>query len=162
MKNFVKKSSSFFRQMIRQITSFARTKTSSPEDSVPRKEISKRSLKVLCIGTKSVVEVLYLFLSKEGFQQVITETNGQKGLELMSAEHPDIVFIEYQLEGMNGSEIYTAIKETIGLEQVTVISIGGPRGELWQQPSKDIIAYPYRSKELIRAIEDVLKAKLVD
>ena len=54
--------------------------------------------------------LIQFFLEKEEFN-VITTQNGQKSLEIISSEKPDLIILDIMLPGMNGFEISRLIKK---------------------------------------------------
>ncbi|HYG40688.1 MAG TPA: sigma-54 dependent transcriptional regulator [Cytophagales bacterium] len=68
-----------------------------------------------------ICNLLSRFLSKNGFQVSIAH-NGAKALGLLAEEHHDLVLCDFRLEGMDGEQVLTKIKEINPSIQVIIIT----------------------------------------
>jgi len=77
--------------------------------------------KVLIVeDDKFLRELISQKLLKEGYD--IAETvDGEKGLETVKKEKPDLVLLDLILPGINGFDVLTKIKEDPSLAQIPVI-----------------------------------------
>jgi len=82
-------------------------------------------------------------LEYEGYE-VLTETNGLKGLELALEKKPDLILLDIMLPGMNGYEICRKIKKEI--PELPIIMITARGSEMDKVSGLDIGADDYVTK----------------
>ncbi len=89
-------------------------------------------LKVLAIDDdSSLLDVLSLSLKQQGFQ-VLTALQGEEGIKIAKAEHPDIILLDLILTDIPGLEVLNKIKEseeTADIPIVMLTSYGNPKVE---------------------------------
>jgi DNA-binding response OmpR family regulator len=122
-----------------------------------------RSLKVLCIlgGEPVEADVVRHFLEREGCRLTIV-SDGQHGLELARLEEHDVVIVDELAPGMDGFQVYTAMKMDAQLCRVPLVFIAHrpiPHQPWRHSQDKDVIHFPISSSELIAAVEYVLTDK---
>ena len=89
-------------------------------------------------------------------------TSGQEGLDLMQQKKPDLLLLDLMMPGINGWDVYRAIKADATLADVPVIVITAkiPPADLvivqGLPPAEDYITKPFDIASLIRAIEKLL------
>ena len=89
-------------------------------------------------------------------------TSGQEGLDLMQQKKPDLLLLDLMMPGINGWDVYRAIKVDATLADVPVIVITAkvPPADLviiqGLPPAEDYITKPFDIASLIRAIEKLL------
>jgi two-component system response regulator MtrA len=69
-------------------------------------------------------KVFKRYMLQVGFQNVLFADNGEKGVEMVKAEKPDMVILDTELPGIDGFETCRRIKE-IGGGQTRVIVLTG-------------------------------------
>ena len=77
--------------------------------------------------------------------------NGEKGLEFARTKHPDLILLDYDMPGMDGSQVFAKIKENKELSNIPVIFLTSvseknqimevmknrPNGYILKPPAKD-------------------------
>jgi CheY-like chemotaxis protein len=65
-------------------------------------------------------------LETEGFE-VITASDGSKGLDTMRKEKPDLVFLDVQMPVMDGFQVFQEMKRDDELKAIPVVMLTGIR-----------------------------------
>lgn len=112
---------------------------------------------------EDIRELLQYNLQKEGYA-VLTAENGEKGLQLMHANRPDLIMLDVMMPGSDGIEICDAIRQTPGFQE-TLICFLTARNEDYSQiagldaGADDYVAKPVKPKVLISRINALLRRK---
>ena len=112
---------------------------------------------------EDIRELLQYNLKKEGFN-VMDAENGEKGIQLMKANHPDLVLLDVMMPGMDGIEVCETIRSTPGLEK-TLVCFLTARNEDYSQiagldaGADDYVSKPIRPKVLVSRINALLRRK---
>jgi two-component system alkaline phosphatase synthesis response regulator PhoP len=112
---------------------------------------------------EDIRELLSYNLKKEGFN-VMDAENGEKGIQLMKINHPDLVLLDVMMPGMDGVEVCEAIRATPGFEE-TLVCFLTARNEDYSQiagldaGADDYVSKPIRPKVLISRINALLRRK---
>ncbi len=73
--------------------------------------MSQRQKDLLCVDDDvRSLEIRQLLLEAAGYH-VITATSGPEGLSVLRSRPVDAVILDYQMPGMNGGEVATAMKQ---------------------------------------------------
>ena len=117
--------------------------------------------KVLIIDDeKPTLAMFELFLEAYGFE-VLTAENGEEGIMVFEKEHPDIVFTDIKMPGMDGFEVLERIK-TISPSAVVIVITGHGDKELAKKAldlkATDFIYKPVQKEALDAALERAEKA----
>jgi two-component system cell cycle response regulator DivK len=83
--------------------------------------MSGRRILVVEDNTKNL-KLVRDVLQFAGFE-IIEATTGEDGVELMATEHPDLVLMDLQLPGIDGTEALRQIREMPGVGQVPVLAV---------------------------------------
>ncbi|MAK43396.1 MULTISPECIES: response regulator [Spongiibacter] len=99
-------------------------------------------------------------LSKNGYD-VITAESGERGIELVRAENPDVVLMDIVMPGLNGFQATRQLSRDPDTSSVPVIIVTTKDQEtdrLWgqRQGAKGYLTKPVDGKLLIKTIESVL------
>jgi two-component system KDP operon response regulator KdpE len=79
------------------------------------------AVKVLLIDDDAtVLQLLKLFLEKEGYQVLVAQT-GLQGLEIANQESPDIAILDVMMPVMDGFEVCRRLRES-GLQSILMMS----------------------------------------
>jgi len=118
--------------------------------------------KVLCIeGEPQMIDLLRLILETHGYEVVGAE-GGQKGLEAMRAEKPDLILLDLMMPDMDGGDVYQRMKQEAELSDIPVVIVTAKAAPidkvLWINVAKvdDYVTKPFGPSELIGSIERVL------
>jgi two-component system alkaline phosphatase synthesis response regulator PhoP len=112
---------------------------------------------------EDIRELLQYNLQKEGYA-VLTAENGEKGIQLMHANRPDLIMLDVMMPGSDGIEICDAIRQTPGFQE-TLICFLTARNEDYSQiagldaGADDYVAKPVKPKVLISRINALLRRK---
>lgn len=116
-----------------------------------------KKCKVLLVDDEDIFrEATARQLSVRGFE-VQTADCGERALELVQSDPPEVVVLDQEMPGMHGSETFIAIKKLNPL--VEVIMLTGNTSvdnaiELMQQGTFDYLMKPINIDELLYKIED--------
>ncbi len=69
-----------------------------------------------------IVELFEGVLSDEGYR-VLSAMNGKEGLEVMSEERPDMVFLDYMMPVMDGAAMLAVMRADATLRDIPVVLI---------------------------------------
>jgi CheY-like chemotaxis protein len=67
-----------------------------------------------------VADLIEAVLEDEG-HRVLTAANGKQGLELLTGEHPDLVFLDYMMPVMNGAAVLNSIADDPSLRDIPIV-----------------------------------------
>ena len=106
-------------------------------------------------------EAMRLVLEGEGF--VIDEApDGQRALEMMRADPPDLVFLDMNMPGPGGVEVLAEVRgdpATAGIRVIVVTADGEEgRGRAMAVGADEYFTKPFSPITLLRTIELVLSA----
>jgi two-component system, cell cycle response regulator DivK len=83
--------------------------------------MSRRRILVIEDNTKNL-KLVRDVLQFAGFE-IIEATSGEDGVELAAREHPDLVLMDLQLPGIDGTEALRQIREMPDVGQVPVLAV---------------------------------------
>ena len=104
-------------------------------------------------------EIIQKLLRYEGFE-VITATTGEEGLEKTIKEKPDIIMLDINLPGMNGTEVLKRIKEFNPIQCVVMLTAYATVDNAIQslkEGASDFIKKPFENEYLIHVINKTLE-----
>jgi two-component system response regulator VicR len=118
--------------------------------------------KILCIEDEpQMIDLLRLILETHGYEVVGAE-GGQKGLEAMRLDKPDLILLDLMMPDMDGGDVYQRMKQEAELRDIPVIIVTAKVAPidkvLWINVAKvdDYVTKPFGPSELIGSIERVL------
>ncbi|MFP4447068.1 MAG: PleD family two-component system response regulator [Desulfosudaceae bacterium] len=109
------------------------------------------------------------FLRRNGFQ-VLTAADGQKALELVKEQAPDLILLDVMMESLySGFEICRRLRTDAALAEIPIIGISGMKDELGVQidlhrdadyfSPDHFFDKPVDKSELLRTIKQLLGQK---
>ena len=120
-------------------------------------------VKILCIEDEpQMIDLIRLILGNEGYE-VIGAEGGQKGLELMRQEKPDLILLDLMMPEMDGGDVFHRMKEEVELRDVPVIVVTAKAAPidqvLWINVAKvdDYVTKPFGPRELVDSVKRVLE-----
>jgi DNA-binding response OmpR family regulator len=121
---------------------------------------------ILCVeDNPDMIDYITLILSKAGYE-VIGAEGGEKGLEAMRREQPDLILLDLMMPGMDGAEVLLRKKEDPAIRSIPVIALtalDSPFDQIMWLARTDLDDFIVKSKlprrELIARIERVLRQK---
>lgn len=107
------------------------------------------------------VHVMTTMLEKHGFE-VTSAENAEDGIEKAKAEKPDLVVMDVILPGMNGFQATRALSKdeaTSGIPIIIVSTKNMETDRVWglRQGAKDYLAKPFKERELVVKVKDLLE-----
>jgi len=104
-------------------------------------------------------EAMRLVLEGEGFE-ISEAAEGRAALEMVRSDPPDLVFLDLNMPGSNGSDVLTQIKSdpaTAGVHVIVVTATGAEGGERALAMGADgYFTKPFSPIALLRTVERVL------
>ncbi|QQS15280.1 MAG: response regulator [Candidatus Moraniibacteriota bacterium] len=95
----------------------------------PAPELSAEQRKVCLIDDEADVREMYtIALTAEGFD-VISADNGDTGLALIRAEHPDIILLDLQMPVSDGFDVLTSLSTNKDIAKIPVIILSNTDNE---------------------------------
>ena len=93
--------------------------------------------------------------------EFLSADNGEKALEIISTEKPDLVFLDVMMPKMNGMEVCRRVKKELVLNNVYIILLTAKGQELDRQKGHEVGADLYMTKPfdpevLLRKAKEVL------
>ena len=85
-------------------------------------------------------------LADEFAVEILTAADGEEGLALIKAEHPQVVFLDIMMPKMNGYEVCTAVKNDPELKDTVVVLLTAKGQEADKKKGLEIGAYDYMTK----------------
>lgn len=84
-------------------------------------------------------------LEDEGVELLMAE-NGEKALETIKREKPQLVFLDVMMPKMSGFEVCSAVKKDLGMLDVYIIMLTAKGQEFDKQKGNDVGADLYMTK----------------
>lgn len=120
--------------------------------------------RILCIEDHpEMIELVQLILGRRGFE-VEGAVGGQAGIEEIQRKPPDLLLLDLMMPDVDGWEVYRQIKANERLRDIPVIIVTAKAQEIDRvlglkiAGADDYITKPFRPKELIDSVEQVLGA----
>lgn len=109
------------------------------------------------------IDLVKITLKKEGFD-VSGAPGGQEGLSVIESLQPDLVLLDLMMPGMDGWEVYQAMKASDTMKNIPVIIITAKSQSIDKvlglhiAKVADYITKPFVPGELIQSVRKVLAA----
>lgn len=110
---------------------------------------------------KDIVELIQYNLEKENFK-VQSANNGQKALDLVRKNHPDLILLDLMLPEIDGLEFCRILKKDPKASHIPIIMLTAKAGESdkivgLELGADDYITKPFSVKELIARVKALLR-----
>ncbi len=110
---------------------------------------------------KDIVELLQYNLEKENFK-IQSASNGQRALDLVRKNHPDLVLLDLMLPEIDGLEVCRILKKDSKTSHIPIIMLTAKSSESdkivgLELGADDYITKPFSMKELIARIRALLR-----
>jgi CheY-like chemotaxis protein len=119
--------------------------------------MGKKSIMVVD-DEESLLELMRAVLEAEGYE-VVTVDNGEKCLEKLKTEKPDLILLDMMMPGMSGREVCEKIRadpntKDLKVAFVTVAKFSeAGRGKLKDMNVLDYITKPFDNDDLLKRIK---------
>jgi len=119
-------------------------------------------LKVLVVDDeKDIVDLLAYNLEKEGFS-VVRAHDGERALELVKSQRPDLLVLDLMLPGMSGVEVCRRLRSDARSADLPIIMLTAKSEEIdrvlgLEMGADDYITKPFSVRELIARVRAVLR-----
>lgn len=128
------------------------------------KEIEDLSESLVLIVEDSMLTQKVISCFLEGICSVHMVTSGEKAIEFCHATPPDLILMDWVLEGMSGVEACKQLQEMEGLSDIPIIFVTSNISEqqqdlCWDAGAVDFIPKPIVAKTLINRVKTHLKYK---
>ena len=110
---------------------------------------------------KDIIELVSYNLEKEGFK-VISATAGEKALELVSNEEPEIIILDLMLPGIDGLDVCRELKRSDQTSSIPIIMLTakGEESDIvigLELGADDYITKPFSPRVLVARVKAVLR-----
>lgn len=97
--------------------------------------------------------------------EILTAKDGQEGLEIITEEQPDLVFLDVMMPKMNGFDVCETVKHKLKLSNVYIVMLTAKGQELDQKKGENVGADTYMTKPfdpdaILEKAEEVLGIEL--
>ena len=103
-------------------------------------------------------ELIEAVLEDEG-HRVLTAVNGRQGLEVLSREHPDLMFLDYMMPVMDGAGMLRRMAENATLDGIPVVMMSSmPEATVAERCSgyTTFMRKPFRIVEVVHLAERLI------
>ncbi len=119
--------------------------------------------KILIIQDSPSVNAMLKFRLESGGFSVETVETGEEGIEKTKASQYQLILLDYNLPGMNGSQVCQALRKQESTKNIPIVFMSAKDEEKLQQITKEAgadgyIGLPFEGKKFIEKIEGFLKA----
>ena len=107
------------------------------------------SQKILIVDDESHIRMLIeqtLEELEDDDVEFFAAENGEKALEIIQSEKPDLVFLDVMMPKMNGMEVCRRVKKELALTNVYIILLTAKGQELDRQKGQEVGADVYMTK----------------
>lgn len=109
-------------------------------------EGAPRSLAILVVDDVDLIKDVFIDFFSAGPHRVLTANTGEEALALARHEHPDLIFMDLNLNGMDGRAVTRQIREDAALATTPVVVMTGEvlEPEDYQPLFDDFLQKPFR------------------
>jgi two-component system alkaline phosphatase synthesis response regulator PhoP len=118
--------------------------------------------KILIIQDSPSVNAMLKFRLESGGFSVETAETGEEGIEKTKAGQYQLILLDYNLPGMNGSQVCRILKKQDSTKNIPIVFMSAKDEEKLQQITKEAgadgyLGLPFDGKKLIEQITGFLK-----
>jgi len=120
--------------------------------------------KILIIQDSPSVNAMLKFRLESGGFSVETVESGEEGVEKTKARQYELILLDYNLPGMNGSQVCRILKEQDNTQNTPIVLISAKDEDKLIQITKEAgadgyIGLPFEGKRFIEKITGFMKAR---
>lgn len=78
--------------------------------------------------------------------EVLSASDGQAGMEIITREHPEVVFLDIMMPRMNGYDVCQAVKSNPSLKDTNIVLLTAKGQEVDRKRGMEAGAYKYMTK----------------
>lgn len=107
---------------------------------------------------KNIVELIRLYLEKEGFS-TLCAYNGNEAVDIFKSQSPDLVILDIMLPGMDGWQVCKEIRKTSDKPIIMLTAKSDTFDKVLglELGADDYITKPFEAKELLARVKAVLR-----
>lgn len=115
---------------------------------------------LVCDDEPHILHVVSAKLRNNGFE-ILTAVDGAEGYELARAEHPDLIFTDYQMPYLSGLELCAKLRTEADTRDIPVVMLSA-RGfvlsdaEISATNIKTILVKPFSPREVLATARRIL------
>ncbi|MGB5631301.1 MAG: response regulator [Waterburya sp.] len=121
--------------------------------------------KILVIDDSKVIRMRVKDMLPEGNFDIIEAKDGLEGFNLIRAENPNLIMLDFLLPKMSGWEVYQEIQKQLKFRSIPLVLMSGRKEEVTDKISEpfeyfSFVEKPFDREQLVDAIRDaMMKAK---
>jgi CheY-like chemotaxis protein len=107
-----------------------------------------------------IADILSYALEDEGYLTV-TAGDGQKALEILDRERPELIITDYMMPGMNGIQLAEAVRRRPGMDATPMMLMSGAQTHLGKaRPDLffNVFEKPFDIDEVVAAVKQKVAA----
>ncbi|NLM88628.1 MAG: response regulator, partial [Syntrophomonadaceae bacterium] len=122
-----------------------------------------KQYKILVVDDEDyIVELVKFNLEKEGYQ-VIVANDGRSALNMVQAEHPDLILLDIMLPNVDGLEVCRILKQSSTTNSIPIIMLTAKGDEIdtvlgLEMGADDYIKKPFSPREMVARVKARLRA----
>ena len=113
--------------------------------------------KVLLIDDESeILDMIRWKLENDGYR-VLTASDGQTGLTMAQAEHPDVILLDVRLPLMDGHQVLRMLKDGLSTKDIPVVmlTVSGGEHEISRSIELGAVCHMEKPHQIDRLLEEV-------
>lgn len=144
--------------LLRKVLSFLSTETEKPRRD-KHEEAKEGAPSILVVEDNPINQEVTLSLLGHLSYTAELASSGEEALETLNERSFDVIFMDIQMEGMDGVETTRRIRERNGQEEqpwiiaLTANALGDQRDRYLAEGMNDYLSKPFRSEDLSRVLE---------
>ncbi len=127
----------------------------------PKKEFKKE--KILIVDDSKSLRAILRHELEEGGYEIFEASSGESAIEIAREKNPDLIILDYEMEGLNGIETAKLLKENIRTYDISLLMLSSndsPQiiSEAFNAGIAEYFIKPFKKGELLSYVEDVLSS----
>jgi len=130
-----------------------------PTDLLNNSNQKQRKIVVIVEDNENIAELIKQAITSETDYQALAVNNGSRALEIIRSVKPNLVLLDVMLPGMNGFQIYDAIKSDLLVAAIPIIFITATRHteEFKKRNIEQIISKPFNVDYMLARVVETLQ-----
>ena len=126
-----------------------------------------KQYKILVVDDEDyIVELVKFNLEKEGYQ-VIVANDGRSALNMVQAEHPDLILLDIMLPNVDGLEVCRILKQSSTTNSIPIIMLTAKGDEIdtvlgLEMGADDYIKKPFSPREMVARVKAFTALKILE